>query len=336
MEARTGNETGASDSAAIPDANPGGSGALPGAVVSHPLPESTTSDNQAGGSIGSADGEVIGNGSSGRGTGQRNPTNQELDNRSGPAGGGEAKGHDSQDAGSKVPGPRRKTVSKFDLALVLRETKGDRARTADILGMTTHSVTIRIHADDQLRAMYGDQTKGEPATVTVAESMSRSPDDMPDVETSVDLAAIISEQDNLMLRQGLEKLGVSQKTLTRLKDLDGLAKSSGMFLSVSLEKTHRMYFLQLVHLMEMADELRERLMIKAGEVGYIADDEIRAAYNKNYIEMVKEIGGGYKLTIEGAQAMVRMITAAKGTDPTGSKKKPAFSKLVSPPKNKAA
>lgn len=142
--------------------------------------------------------------------------------------------------------------------------------------------------------------------------------------TAIELADVVSESDNVLLRKGLTKLGISQKTLDRLKTLDGLARSSGQFLSISLEKTHRMYFLQLVQLMEVSDQLRERLLAKVGEQGYINDPEARAFFNKNYIDMVKEAGSGYKLMMEGAAAMVRMLQAASGEQGGGAKKKPGW------------
>lgn len=166
--------------------------------------------------------------------------------------------------------------------------------------------------------------------------MNRDPSDLPAAPRSVELAELVSETDNIILRDGLAKLGVSSKMIERIKNLDGLATSSGKFLSVSLEKTHRMYFLQLVSLMEMGDELRERLMIPAGQEGYIANDEARAFFNKNYIDMVKEAGNGYKQMLEGAQAMVRMMAAMQPTTPEGRKRKPGFNKMLSVSKDKNA
>jgi hypothetical protein len=132
---------------------------------------------------------------------------------------------------------------------------------------------------------------------------------------SVDLAQMVAESDNEILRKGLKELGVSDEMLERMKTLDGLARTSGHFLSVSLEKTHRLDFLQLIHLHEVADGLRQKLLAKAGAPGHIADDETRSYLNRNYVELVKAGGEGYKLMMEGAQAMVRMLAAAQGDDP---------------------
>lgn len=162
--------------------------------------------------------------------------------------------------------------------------------------------------------------------------MTRSPSDLPPaappiVPTSATLAEVVSEADNEMLRNGLKKLGVSAETLTKLKDLDGLAQSAGHFLSISLEKTHRMYFLQLVHLMELADSIRIRLNKPKGEEGYVESDEARAFFTKNYTDIVKEVGNGYKNMLNGAEAMVSMLSTARGA-PVANRKKMGWRKVT--------
>lgn len=138
---------------------------------------------------------------------------------------------------------------------------------------------------------------------------------------------MISEQDKELLHKGLSKLGVSESTLQKLRDLDGLAQSTGHFLSISLEKTHRMYFLQLVHLMELADSVRLRLMIPKDADGYIDKDEARAFFQKNYNDMVKEVGNGYKNMLAGAEAMVSMLSTAKQI-PHANRKRMGWKKVT--------
>lgn len=191
----------------------------------------------------------------------------------------------------------------------------------------------RINGHAQLKALWGKKTANSPAgpeAPRAGEVLNRGPLDLPKgTPAAIELAEMVSDQDNAMLREGLKKLGVRTETIERLRTLDGLARSSGHFLSISLEKTHRMYFLQLVHLMELSDDLRAKLMAKPGEDGYIVDDEARAAFNKNYAEMVKESGRGYALMMEGAAAMVKMMQAAKGDDdqPGGGMKKPKWGRV---------
>lgn len=182
--------------------------------------------------------------------------------------------------------------------------------------MDTGTLKYRIHTNPQLKALWG-QTDGVdgPVVPRETEAMNRPIDVLPEMSVEgVELAQMVSESDNEILRKGLAKLGVSETMIKRLKTLDGLAKSGGHFLSISLEKTHRLYFLQVVHLHEVTDLVRHRLMAKPGEDGHIASDETRAYFTRNYVELVKEGGSAYKLMMEGASNMVRMLQAAKGGD----------------------
>lgn len=158
----------------------------------------------------------------------------------------------------------------------------------------------------------------------------RDGDAAPAQIAEISLVDIVSKADKLMLEGGLEKLGVAKEYIEKIRNLDGLAESNGKFLSASLETIHRMYFLQLVQLFGISEALQKRLAAKPGEDGYLADDEARAWFNKNYIEMVKESGNGYSLMMDGAQAMVRMMIAAgdAGGAP-GKKRKPGFNKMLS-------
>lgn len=140
---------------------------------------------------------------------------------------------------------------------------------------------------------------------------------------------MVSKADKIQHDLGLEKLGFSKETMQRIRDLDGLANSSGQFMAISLEKTQRSYYVQLLELMQLANKLLKRLSVEPGQEGYIADDEARAAFNKNYIEMVKEGGRGFELMLTGTQAMVRMMMDTKGKEGApGTNKKPAWRKVA--------
>ena len=177
----------------------------------------------------------------------------------------------------------------------------------------------------------------DPAAPTNGDAMSRQPKDLPQMpgmsQEDVELALAISDADNRILREGLAKMGINERTIAKLKGLEGLASSSGKFVAVALEKTHRMYFLQIVGLFEMADEMKERFLVpkpnpeKPGEfLDPVGDDETRALYYRNFTEMVKEGGRGYKQIMDGTEALVRMIMAAKGggDKPKTGQKKPGW------------
>lgn len=159
--------------------------------------------------------------------------------------------------------------------------------------------------------------------------MQRQPVALPETAPSaVELAEMVSAADKAFHELGLKKLGASDKLIERIRNLDGLAKTTGGFIAISLEKTSRSYYLQVMELMETAQNLRARLHAKAGEEGYIENDEARAFFNKNYIEMVKEAGRAYELMLSGAEAMVRMMKAATSDDDApGATKKPRWGRV---------
>jgi hypothetical protein len=106
------------------------------------------------------------------------------------------------------------------------------------------------------------------------------------------------------MSEGLAKLGVKPETIQKLRDLEGLARDGGRFLSMSVQKTHEIYFLQLIKLFEEAERIRK---------DYLDNDEIsakdKAFWRRMYLDMVKESGKGYKLTFDGARALAEMMMA---------------------------
>jgi len=172
------------------------------------------------------------------------------------------------------------------------------------------------------------------AAPTEAELMDRSPDTQPDSipsPASVNLALGIAEQDAKILLEGLKALGIQDKTLERLRKLDGLAQSNGHFLSVSLQTTHRMYFLQLVEMMEVAQRMKDdyieaEIVDPANPEKKLSrlSHEERAWFYKCYTEMVKEAGKGYNTMMEGTKAMVMMLKAASGDGDKPKQGKPKW------------
>jgi hypothetical protein len=235
---------------------------------------------------------------------------------------------DQTEAGSKIPAQVHKAGSKrftkTEIAIALRESDGNIELAARALGCAQQTVRWWIKDDVELNALWGGMTPRSPPVEAPneAELMDRSPETQPSAIPSpaaVNLALGIAEQDAKILLEGLKALGIQEKTLDRLRKLDGLAQSNGHFLSVSLQTTHRMYFLQLVEMMEVAQKM------KSDYLDYEQDDpknpgqklgrlthEERAWFYKCYTEMVKEAGKGYNTMMEGTKAMVMMLKAAAG------------------------
>lgn len=226
---------------------------------------------------------------------------------------------DPNQTGTEIPPQRtaRKAVNKHEVALALRTAGGDQKLAAIALGISQPSVSRWIQNDDQLRALYG--RRGNQAEVTPAatqvEAMRRMPGDRPPVVDDVELAELVTDHDNEILSKGLKRLGMSDELVKKIKDLDRLAESSGKLISVSLQKTHGMYLVQLFNLMEMADALRLRLNAKHGDDGFEPMSNMdRAFLLRNYTDMVKEAGNGYKMMLTGAQVMTEMLLGSESQD----------------------
>lgn len=244
--------------------------------------------------------------------------------------GEDAEGAGEQPAGSDRAASPEKTrhgrgVTAFEISRALTASGGNRSLAAAALGISPEQLGDRIKKHAQLKALWGKagmNDAGGPPPPREAEVMNRGALVLPASEPgTVELAQMVEQGDRELQEKGLRELGVSEDLLKRLKGLEGLARSSGHFIAISLETTHRSYYLQVLELMELANGLRKRLMAKGGEDGYIVDDEARAFFNKNYIEMVKEAGRAYELMLTGAQAMIKMIADTKDMEMPGGKKK---------------
>lgn len=169
-----------------------------------------------------------------------------------------------------------------------------------------------------MRALWGARKQNARLEVPGKDvSILRTPEDLPEIPDGIDLAETVAASDNILLLGKLKEMGIGEETLAKLKSLDGMATSTGKFLSISLEKTHRMYFFQLVALMEIAEKLRTTELADANIKG-----EQRAFFLKCYTDMVKEAGRGYNNMMQGAQGLVSMLLASsdKPGAPAGNSK----------------
>lgn len=260
---------------------------------------------------------------------------------------GDAPGEGKQPAGKRGPVPPPQNAPKtrgrtaYEISRALNEAGGDRALAAAALGISGEQLAIRIRTNQQLRALWGkvgaDDAAGPPVP-REGEVLNRSPVGLPAAAPGdIELLEMVTQAERQLHHHGLKNLGVSEKVLKRLKGLEGLATSTGHFIAHSLEVTARSYYVQILEMMEMAHDLRAKLMIPAGQEGYISNDETRAFFNKNYIEFVKEAGRAFELMLQAAQAMVKMMLDSKALespDGTGSRK-PKWTQIQSDKKSDA-
>lgn len=190
--------------------------------------------------------------------------------------------------------------------------------------------TVRSHIDHtpELSVLYGTvgahAKAAEPRQPTQAEIIERDPEDIPPHATggkrSVELIQMVSDAERELHLKGLEMIGVNEKTLEKLRRLDGLASSTAAFMAIGLEKTHRLYYLAIVDLKTVADQIKERYLDDPEAVS----DTDRPFYYRNYIESVKEFGRAYDLFVQGAGAILRMVGAMDKDKPDPKRVKPEW------------
>lgn len=161
-------------------------------------------------------------------------------------------------------------------------------------------------------AAYGSTGKLLKARLPMAPSqqeiLDREPDDLPpgvgsDTKAAVEIFELVTKAEREMHYKGLEALQVNEGTLKKLRDLDGIASSNAAFIAIGLEKTHRLYYLAVIDLKTVADQIKERYLDDPKAV----TDEERPFYYRNYIDAVKEFGRAYDLFIQGAAVILKMV-----------------------------
>lgn len=227
------------------------------------------------------------------------------------------KPHGRQVAGRSQSGAR---ITARDVASALKLTDaswGLRKRVAlaaEGLGVSEDQIRGVIDRDPELRAAYGTTGSGgkltaaPPRAPTQTEILDREDDDLPTragtgEKTSVELIQLVDEAERALHLKGLEAIGVNEKTLTKLRRLDGLASSTAAFIAIGLEKTHRLYYLAVVDLKTVADQIKERYLDDPNAVS----NEERPYYYRNYIDAVKEFGRAYDLFLQGAAIILRIV-----------------------------
>ena len=176
--------------------------------------------------------------------------------------------------------------------------------------------------------MYGTtgklQPKMAPQAPAETEIMEREPDDLPpgvgsDTKAAVEIVQMVGDAEREMHMKSLKALGVSEVTLKKLRDLDGMASSTGAFIAIGLEKTHRLYYLAVIDLKTVADGIKERYLDLKDDKPQVSPD-LLPFYYRNYIDAVKEFGRAYDLFIQGAAVILKIVSGQNDEQPGGKKK----------------
>lgn len=226
-----------------------------------------------------------------------------------------------------VPAGRKRSSSRWEKALALKATDGNIHLAAKALGINGSSLQETIDADDRLRALWGKLKAGADEVEILGEmdSLRRTERDIPEgAPPAIEIIDIIDDNEKRLMSEGLLKLGASAAVVAKLNLLDGLASTAGHFLAHSLQKTHRMYFLQIINLADEAERIKKTL--DEDDLKTAADKSKMTAFDraqllKVYVEMVKEFGHAYSLNLDGAQAMVNMMEKVGQGAPSDKKPK---------------
>lgn len=241
---------------------------------------------------------------------------------------------DQKEAGGQIPrtSGTRSRVAPRDVAVALKLTDPNWPirKRIDVAAasMRVSDSTIRsvIDRDPELRAAYGTTGKAlkarMPQALAQTEVVDRDEDDipahvMPEEKAGVELLQLVDQAERDLHMKSLEAIGVNEGTLTKLRKLDGMASSTGAFIAIGLEKTHRLYYLAVVDLKTVADQIKERYLDDPGAV----TDEQRPFYYRNYIDAVKEFGRAYDLFLQGAAIILKIVGQNSGIEPSTGKTK---------------
>lgn len=127
------------------------------------------------------------------------------------------------------------------------------------------------------------------------------------------MAEQIIRQNRELMRAGLRKAGISERTIETLATIESMAPNAGEFLVASVDLTHRMMVLQTVRLFEEAQNIKERYLDDM-----TLDITTKIEWQRAYNEITDMLGRSYDRTLTGTQAMAKLL----GTEKEGERKKP--------------
>lgn len=194
----------------------------------------------------------------------------------------------------------------------MKIAKGSVKAAAMGLGMSRTALRERIDRNPQLFALYGHQGEdAEIAEETETGTMLRTPADLPATQPeNRELAETLMKQDRELLRSGLQAAGIKPETIARIRSLDGLARNTGAFLSVSMDFTHRLHIFSQAALFEEMEYIRKN-HLRADKM----DPMVKVMWQRAFNEIADMLGKGYDRTLAGTQAMMAIMSKSGGEKP---------------------
>lgn len=209
-----------------------------------------------------------------------------------------------------------------DVVIALKLAKGNVAAAAQALGMDRKALFRRIAKDPELKALYGHQSQdSEVPEMSAMSTMLRTPSDIPmRQDENRELAENLMKQDRELLRAGLQAAGIKPETIQKIRSLDGLARNTAAFLSVSIDFTHRLNIFSQAALLEEMLYIRDNHLRAEG-----MDPMVKVMWQRAFNEIGEMLGKGHDRALNATQAMMAIAKGTQGDDPKpGGTAKPAW------------
>lgn len=247
------------------------------------------------------------------------------DNPPGP-GGESAGGQNPAELGNKPARTTHPRITDLEFQIAAKNANGNVLLIAKAIGLSKGRVIDRINRTPQLFALYGLKSNridlGMIKPPADAETLIRNPGEIV-APTDGQLVNMVVETEKV-IRDGLEKVGVSKTAIARLKSFDGLNIKAGQFLVQSLQDIKNLYYVNLIGLDEMAQGIKTRYLdVNATETTTPME---RMFWQRAYNEIVDQLGKGFDRMLSGTQAMVAIQKAQSGDKGRGggAKAKPGW------------
>lgn len=130
-------------------------------------------------------------------------------------------------------------------------------------------------------------------------------------------AQALLSQDRRILLDGLEKAGIKDTTISKLRTFEGFADSTAGFLNVTLDITQRMLIYQLTALFEESEHIRATKLHGDNKMSELD----RVSWQRAFNEISEMIGKGHDRMFAGAEALAKLMAAEENVDKTARPKK---------------
>jgi hypothetical protein len=228
--------------------------------------------------------------------------------------------------GSRI-GEGRNFITEMDIEHIVETLNmfgGDVVMAAEVLEVDPRALSVHIYRTPKLRALFiKDVAKAEGVEPDEVDAIFSDMELPRQHDTGEESQIIKSMQaQNLdLLTGGLERSGISKKTIDKLNSLGTIEKSAASFLVASLECSHRMVVYQGASLFEQAETIKEKYLDPNAPVSA----KERIVWQRLYNQITDQIGKTYDRVLNGTTAMVKLTTPKEKGE--GGKSKPGFRPL---------